>query len=276
MSFSATNGYTPRTFDEIIAAFVTLINTSFGTTYTAESIVGSNFYKYFYASAQLILANEIEFAEAYLKLQDYIRQINAKISQPVVTSDGIVDYFHTEGYEASVAQASDGSAGYVFVCLNLDSDDSTYSDDKDACLELLKNCIVGGARCVGDETGEVTLSNGQSFEFAFALPTITETLLRVEIEVSRNTNIVAETQSEIAAIVFDKMNEVQDNGKKLYSLGLDFEPDKYATPEMFPYASRIVTTYSTNSGSSYVGTVFEAAYDDLLNIPLENIEVILS
>ncbi len=48
MSFAQDNGYTPVSF-EALMDFVRLgINEQLGTTYTTDSFVGSNWYKYFY------------------------------------------------------------------------------------------------------------------------------------------------------------------------------------------------------------------------------------
>jgi hypothetical protein len=74
MGYANESGYTPQTIDQIMEAFRTAINTQFGTTYTTESFVGTNFYKYFYALAQRVQENEVKTSEIFAKLQDYFNE----------------------------------------------------------------------------------------------------------------------------------------------------------------------------------------------------------
>ena len=55
------------------------VNEQFGTTYDAESFVGTNFYKYFYALIQQLQMNEIRASEIVLKLQQYFTVTNESI-----------------------------------------------------------------------------------------------------------------------------------------------------------------------------------------------------
>ena len=276
MSYTTVNGYTPKNLTQVMVLFMEGINEEFGTTYSAETFIGTNFYKYFYAAAQLVVANEVNFGEAFNKLRDYIRVSNERIQAPVTTKEGMVQFFAESELEISVSSVTSATAGTTAICVNLDEADEDYAEQKILALTLLSESVVAGAATSGDQSGAVVLENGQSFDFYFSLPDKTETLLKAEFTVSRNQSEYVETDEDITEKIFDKMNEIQANGRKLYSVGLDFEPSRYATSEMFPWASSITVTYSTNSGVSYTGDVFEAEFDDLLDIPLENIEVIIS
>jgi len=47
------------------------VNTQFGQSYTMDTFIGTNLYKYFYALAQLLQENEVKTSEIFLKLQQY-------------------------------------------------------------------------------------------------------------------------------------------------------------------------------------------------------------
>lgn len=96
------------------------INTEFGTSYTAETFMGTNFYKYFYSLMQRSQENEIKTSEIFAKLQQYFRVTNERISRPVVTNPGLIEALETNGYIASVKKPIDADAGKVFVCVDVD------------------------------------------------------------------------------------------------------------------------------------------------------------
>lgn len=102
MGYSAENGYVPVGIDEIMASIRENVNTQFGTTYTAETFVGTNMYKYFYALAQRVEANEIKTSEIFLKLQDYFDFTNETILSPKVTPPGFLEAMADAGYIVSV------------------------------------------------------------------------------------------------------------------------------------------------------------------------------
>lgn len=118
MPYSQEAGYTPASIETIMSSIMAGINTQFGTTYTAETFVGTNFYKYFYALAQRLQENEVKTSEIFLYLQDYFELINAQISRPVVTNPGIVEKLESEGYVASVKPMIDADAGKIHICVD--------------------------------------------------------------------------------------------------------------------------------------------------------------
>lgn len=123
MPFSQEAGYTPASFQTIMNSLMTGINTQFGTAYTPETFIGSNWYKFSYAMAQRIQAGEIKTSEAFLKLQQYIALTNQRISRPVVTNPGLIEKFLAEGYIASVKPPADADAGKVNVCVDVNDGD---------------------------------------------------------------------------------------------------------------------------------------------------------
>jgi hypothetical protein len=120
MGFSQDQGYIPVDIETIMRSIMGRINTEFGTSYTYETFVGTNFYKYFYAAAQELQVSEVKTSEIFAKLQQYFDIINARISRPVVTNPGIVEKLSVEGYVASVKPMIDADAGKIHICVDVD------------------------------------------------------------------------------------------------------------------------------------------------------------
>ena len=57
-----------------------------------------------------------------------------------------------------------------------------------------------------------------------------------------------------------------------YTLGLDFEPQRYFSIIDAPWASDVLLEY--DDGGGFVSTVFAAAYDDLLTFAIGDITVV--
>ncbi len=119
MSFSSDNGYVPPTIEAIMTSIMTNINVQFGTSYTYETFVGSNFYKYFYALAQKVQENEIKTSEIFAKLTQYFVITNESIQRPVGTNPGIIERFAREAFIASVKPTTDVDAGKIFICVQV-------------------------------------------------------------------------------------------------------------------------------------------------------------
>lgn len=119
MPYSQEAGYTPSSIETIMSSLMLNINTQFGTSYTTETFVGTNFYKYFYALAQKMQENEVKTSEIFLKLQGYFEEINAMVARPVVTNPGIIEKMEDEGYIASVKPMVEVDAGKVSICVDV-------------------------------------------------------------------------------------------------------------------------------------------------------------
>jgi hypothetical protein len=267
MGFAKENGYTPVSIETIMSSIMTNINTQFGTTYTNETFVGTNFYKYFYALAQELQESEVLTSEIFAKLQDYFRVTNERISRPVATAPGILEKLETEGYIASVKAPIDGDAGKIFVCVNVDDGDDDYAETKLDICNIIRDSIAAGIVSQGDQVESIVLTNGQSFDFKYALPDPTEVLLRLTITTSENNQVVIQTPEEIK-------QKLMDNIEERYRLGKNFEPQRYFSVVDAPWASDVLLEWSDDAGSNYYDTVFDAAFDDLFVVLLENIELI--
>lgn len=268
MGFSLESGYTPKTIEEIINGFITNINAEFGTTYTYETFIGTNMYKYFYAVAQMLQKNEVKTAEIFLKLQDYFKFTNEMIIDPKVTPQGIVSVFKEKGYTASVKPVIEVDAGEVDICVDVDDEDEDYESVlKPEIAGIIKDYIVAGVITQGTETETIVLSNGQSFDFSFHLPARKETHLRLTITTSRNNLLAIPSPDSIKETLLANINN-------LYSLGLDFEPERYYTTADAPYAGDIKLEYSFDAGTTWLTEVYHADFDDLLEFSLENTEIV--
>lgn len=364
------------------------INEQFGTDYTEDSFVGTNFYKYFYALIQKVQENEVLTSEVFVKLQEYIAITNERISRPVATNPGVIEELEDAGYTASVKPMIEADAGKSHVCVDLtdnhargivtitsyanlvsgtdDSvtvgatvftaqtgaatpgagtfqaatsnaltaaslslqinshatagalviatvedaivtiralsagtagnaivlgytdndtnvgatksattllggvalgdDDEDYDDTRLAVATIIKNSIAAGVVTKGDEVESIVLSNGQSFDFRYALPNRIATDLRLTITLSENNQSVISSPEDIKTLLLA-------NIAARYKLGRNFEPQTYFSIVDAPWASVVLLEYNMAS-AGWVSTVFNADFDDLLEFSLEDTTVI--
>lgn len=274
MSFSQDQGYVPVTIDQIMSSIMTNINTQFGTAYTNETFVGTNFYKYFYALAQRVQAGEVKTSEIFLKLQQYFAITNESISRPVVTNPGLIAAIEAvTGYKASVKKPIDADAGKIFICVDKHvttgnwEDDAGYAADKLAVCTIIKNSTVAGCVTQGSEVETITLTNGQSFDFKFNLPNRIPVLLRLTTTLSVNNQVLVGDPDDTKA-------KLLANIAARYRLGKDFEPERYFSVDDAPWASSVLLEWSDDAGANYHSTVYTAAYNDLFEVSLANTSLV--
>lgn len=267
MGFSSNAGYVPLSIPALMAIVRENINIQFGLSYTEESFLGTNFYKYFYALIQRLQENEVKTSEIFLKLQEYFEITNEKILRPNTTAPGIIDYFKARDFEVSVKPPEDADAGKVFVCVNVDGDAPDYADTKLEICQILKDCIVGGVVSQGSEEEMITLSNNQSFSFKFNLPTLTPILLRLTITLSENNQFTIASPDDVKATL-------AANIAAKYRLGLNFEPQRYFSVVDAPWAAEVLLEWSDDNGDNWYDSVFDADYDDLFTFGLDDISIV--
>ena len=119
MSFAQDQGYVPNTIAGLMDLVRIGVNAQLGTSYDAETFLGTNLYKYFYALVQRLQENEVRTAEIVQKLQQYFVVTNERIVRPNTTHPGLVDYLAAAGYRASTKKPIDADAGKVYVALDL-------------------------------------------------------------------------------------------------------------------------------------------------------------
>lgn len=119
MSFSLESGYLPVSIEQMLDVIRVNVNTQFGTSYTVETFLGTNFYKYFYALIQRLQENEVKTSEIFLRMQEYFNITNEKIQRPNTTHPGIYDFFGAQGYFVSTKPPEDADAGKAFICIDV-------------------------------------------------------------------------------------------------------------------------------------------------------------
>lgn len=268
MSFSKEAGYVPRTFNEVMNALRVILNGRFSMTYTEESFVGSSWYKYLYAPVQRVVANETRTAEIFKKLAEYISETNLRIQRPSVSLPGLLDSFGSRGFTVSVKQNIPDDAGYISVCVLLDSSAGDYAAKRLQVCELLRQFVVANPIPLGSEVETLVLKNGQSFDFKFFLPEYTPIKIRATITKSANTQLIVPSDETIRQQIFD-------NVKARYRLGWNFEPSRYLTLVDAPYAGAILFQWSDDDGDTWESTIHTAGFRDLFTFGLDDIEVLL-
>jgi len=166
MAFDLLNGYQPRTFEEILQAFTDEVNTQFGTTYDTTTIVGTEFYKFFYAGAQLVMQSEAQTAEITAKMTDYIRTANENINLPKSTIDGFTQGLLSElELNSTIKNITDSAeAGYLFLVVDVDDGDHATGSATITDYSHLTNSgndiiSVNGVSFTA-QTGSATLGTG--------------------------------------------------------------------------------------------------------------------
>lgn len=273
MGFASESGYTPTSIEAMMLSIMTNVNTQFGTTYTQETFVGTNFYKFFYALVQRMQENEVKTSEIFLKLQQYFTITNEKIARPVVTNPGIIEILEASDYLASVKKPVDMDAGKIFICVDKHvtegnwEDDAGYTTDKLAVNTIIKDSTVAGAVTQGTEVNSITLSNGQSFDFKYALPNRIPVHLRLTTTLSENNQVLVGDPDDVKLALVANIAE-------RYRLGKNFEPQKYFSVDDAPWASTVLLEWSDDDEANYYSTVYDAAFDDLFMIDLARVHLV--
>lgn len=267
MSFSQENGYTPVSFNTLMAQLREGINTQFGTTYDEETFVGTNWYKFAYTLIQKVQQNEIKASEIFLKLQEYIALTNESISRSVITFNGLIDVFKREGFLISVKPPLEADAGKVNICADVDETDPSYAATKLKICELIRDNVAAGMVTFGSESETLPIGNTQSFDFKYHLPDRIPVKLRLTLTLSNNNDVFIESPQTVRQILFSNINS-------RYQLGKDFEPKRYFAQTDAPWTSDILLEWSTDDGENWSEDVFVAEFDELYTFELEDITVI--
>lgn len=267
MGFASETGYVPSTIDEIMERIRENINEQFGTSYETDNFIGTNFYKYFYALAQELEANEIKTSEIFLRMQEYFDITNEKVLRPNTTHPGVFDYFESKGYYVSTKPPADVDAGKAYICVDVDELASDYATQKKVICGLVKDCIVAGVVSQGTQSETLTLANGQAFDFKFNLPNRIPVLLRLTITLSENNLFTVAAPDVSAQTLYDNINAK-------YRLGKNFEPQRYFSVVDAPWAESVLLEWSDDAGANWHSTVYDADYDDVFTFDLEDIDVV--
>ncbi len=267
MAWDLTNGYQPRTFEELLQDAVDELNAQLGTSYDTTTIVGTGAYKLIYTCIQLVMQAEAKTAEITAKMTDFIRTANEQINLPKSTIDGF-----TQGLLRPISEGGLGlvstiknltdpeEAGHLFLVVDVDDGAEDYEDTKQAIIDKMALWLTVGLFYEGDETGTRMAINGQTFDYAYDLPTPVDILVRITVTTSANAKTPILNENQIRDI-FDA------NFAELYRLGLDFEPEKYLEiARDLPFAADILLEYSENDGGDWDDQPRSMAYNEKINI----------
>lgn len=267
MAFDLENGYQPRTFEQISQSMLDELNIQFSTSYDSTTIIGTEFYRFYYAGIQEVMKSEAFTAQITAKMTDYIRNANQNINLPKSAIDGFVGGLLAPENEGGLGLVStiknitnSAEAGFMFLVVDVDSGASNYATTKQEIIDRMHNWLTAALFYNGTQTGSKTALNGQVFNYKFELPTDVDVLVRATVTASANSSSPVLNENQIREIL-------DDNLLALYRLGLDFEPEKYLEISRdLPFASNILLEYSENSGGTWLSVPRSMAYDEKINI----------
>lgn len=268
MSFNVVNGYTKQTFNELLATLTQAVNEQFGTNYTVDSIVGSNHFKSFYGGLQLVMESENKINDLQVKVVDYIRTINESISAPISSVDGTIKYFKDNlGLDVSLRPITDVSlAGQPAIAVDIDPSASDFNSRKQQIFDALRISQTEGLYWYNPSTeaktneyrGESSALNGQAFPYAFFTPVAFPMYVKITITRSRD-NLAYQLNTAQIEQLF------RTNFASRYSLGRDFEGERYLSICDVPSAADVKVEWSTDDASWTEG-VREMEFDSKISI----------
>lgn len=268
MSFNVVNGYTKQTFNELLATLTQAVNEQFGTNYTVDSIVGSNHFKSFYGGLQLVMESENKINDLQVKVVDYIRTINESISSPISSVDGTIKYFKDNlGLDVSLRPITDVSlAGQPAIAVDIDPSASDFNSRKQQIFDALRISQTEGLYWYNPSTeaktneyrGESSALNGQAFPYAFFTPVAFPMYVKITITRSRD-NLAYQLNTAQIEQLF------RTNFASRYSLGRDFEGERYLSICDVPSAADVKVEWSTDDASWTEG-VREMEFDSKISI----------
>lgn len=162
---------------------------------------------------------------------------------------------------------NDTNVGATVSGATLSGGDPDFDAVREEICELIKDSVPAGIVTQGDQVQSITLSNDQSFDFKFNLPTRITTLLRLTITVSDNNQYAILSDSDVAELLLENLTA-------RYRLGLDFEPQRYFSILDAPWAASVLLEWSINDGADYYSTVNDLEYNELMEVALADIEVV--
>jgi hypothetical protein len=117
------------------------------------------------------------------------------------------------------------------------------------------------------EVTAITLSNNQSFDFKFNLPTKIPVKLRLTLTLSENNQFTVESTDWIK-------ERLLANIAARYRLGMNFEPQRYFSTVDAPWAGVILLEWSDDAGANWHSTVYDADYDEVFTAETTDITVV--
>lgn len=268
MAYDRSQGYIPRTADDIMESLRVRTNEYLGTNYTMQEFEGTNIYKVSYPLMQEIMQSENNLSMIFSNYKDFITDTNESINAPAVVRDSIIRKINKIGVDCSLKQLDPAEAGNIFLCCDLNPADPNYSYLVDRIGDIMLDNISAGTVSNGSISVNKQLENGQVETFNFELPTKTAILLKLTLQISRNNDQYIPTDNEAKEILLNNLNEY-------YKLGNDFEPEKYAEINRdFPCCSEVILEYSLDSGTTWTDAVAQLSYNTKYTVNAGDITIV--
>lgn len=266
--FDVVNGYSKRTFDVLLEQATVVINEQFNTNYTKDTITGSNQFKTFYAGLQLLMETENKINDLENKIIDYIRTTNESIASPISSVDGTVQYFKKNlNLNVALRPINDVTmAGKPAIAVDVDPSSPTFAALKQQIFDALRISQTEGLYWFNPSTspasneyrGESSALNGQAFPFCFFVPTVADMQVRITITRSRDNLSYQLNPTQIS-------DKFKANFAAQYTIGRDFEGERYLSICDVPSAANIKVEWSTN-GTTWTEGVRQMNFDTKINI----------
>ncbi len=265
MSWS-TDGYTPDNFTTIQESYYNAFVSVYG--YVSQSrFNASRDYQAFYSSAQVDMYYQTQFAQIFDNVATYLKNTDINIQTPSTVPTRIVETIKNQlGFDAACEEMTLSTAGILRLAIDYEPNALTNL----LIVELLATeFVVGGVYTEGDISEQYTISNGQTFTWAWTNGVEVPIMFRLKIQRSRNASSPYEYDPIIQAKFLNNFDEI-------YSIGLDIEPEKYLEiVRDLPWAAEIVTEYSLDDGSTWSDEVIKADYNSkyVASLEVADIEV---
>lgn len=175
----------------------------------------------------------------------------------------------TAGNAYALVYVSNGTVGATVsgATMSGGTTNPAYASLKTEINTLISQITVAGTVTQGTEVTTIVLSNGQSFDFKFNLPDRKAVKLRLTITLSENNQVVIASPDAVKEMLLANINA-------RYRLGRNFEPQRYFSVVDAPWASQVLLEYSLNDGATYSSAIYDAEYDELFDIGLDDIELV--
>jgi hypothetical protein len=266
--FSLEKGFIPNTFDTELQNLIDKVNEVFNENYVVDTFKMTDFYRISYPIIQYMLLTQNNISVILDYYERYLKVVNDKITRPITTNDGIIDYFDRNGYYLSTKQVVDPTSAYdtISEAMNAVIDGGTFDAngantvlnqlslirkgagnmflcvdpkdgihyDKITVANLINDSMSVGNIFIGTETQAINLKNGLQWTFAWELPVRELLYIDILITISRNKNSYNQMTDN------DIKEKVMKNIQERCLMGHDFEPEAILQIDLdIPYASSV-------------------------------------
>ncbi len=119
----------------------------------------------------------------------------------------------------------------------------------------------------GDQVESIALTNGQSFDFKYSLPTRIPVHLKLTLTLSENNQIAVGDPDDVKAQLLFQVRE-------RYRQGKNFEPQRYWQQSDSPWASEVLLEWSDDDEMTYYDNIYDADFDDVFDVKLSRIHLV--